>query len=90
MKLADITVEQYRERVERACEFLAGQSKELLQALEDEMKKAAGALDFERAAELRNMLDDLRKTTKPMARYTRDQRHRLGVTSSINHSELDG
>src|SRR3954462_7622983 len=55
MKLADITVEQYRERVDRACEFLAGQSKELLQALEDEMKKAAAALDFERAAELRNM-----------------------------------
>src|ERR1700760_1145707 len=43
MKLADITVEQYRERVERACEFLAGQSKELLQSLEDEMKKAAVA-----------------------------------------------
>ncbi len=26
------------------------------------------------------MLDDLRQTTKPMARYTRDQRHRLGTT----------
>lgn len=82
MKLADITAEQYRARVELACEFLAGQSKELLQSLEDEMKKAATALDFERAAELRNMLDDLRKTTKPMARYTRDQRHRLGTTRS--------
>ncbi len=84
MKLADIDAGQYRERVERACEFLAGQSKELLQLLEDEMKKAAAALDFERAAEMRNMLDDLRKTTKPMARYTRDQRHRLGVTSTID------
>src|SRR5882757_3203663 len=82
MKLADITAEQYRQRVELACEFLAGQSKELLQSLEDEMKKAAGALDFERAAEMRNMLDDLRKTTKPMARYTREQRHRLGTTRS--------
>src|ERR1700761_3571217 len=84
MKLADITAEQYRERVERACEFLSGQSKELLQSLEDEMKKAAAALDFERAAEMRNMLDDLRRTTKPMARYTRDMRHRLGVTSSVD------
>src|SRR5437762_12098627 len=82
MKRADITAEQYRARVELACEFLAGQSKELLQSLEDEMKKAAAALDFERAAEMRNMLDDLRKTTKPMARYTRDQRHRLGTTRS--------
>ena len=84
MKLADIKVEQYRERVEQACIFLAGESKELLQALEDEMRKYAAALDFERAAEMRNMLDDLRKTTKPMARYNRDQRHRLGVTSSID------
>jgi excinuclease ABC subunit C len=84
MKLADTTLEQYRERVERACEFLAGGSKELLETLETEMKKAAAALDFERAAELRNMLDDLRKTTKPMARYTRDMRHRLGVTSTVD------
>ncbi|HSI12201.1 MAG TPA: excinuclease ABC subunit UvrC [Chthoniobacter sp.] len=84
MKLADITMEQYRARVDMACEFLNGQSKELLQALEDEMRKAAAALDFERAAELRNMLDDLRKTTKPMARYTRDMRHRLGVTSTVD------
>ena len=28
-------------------------------------------LDFEKAAELRNMLDDLRRTTKPMRRFTR-------------------
>ena len=84
MKLADITVGQYRERVEKACEFLSGQSKELLQSLEDEMKKAAAALDFERAAEMRNMLDDLRTTTKPMARYVHDQRHRLGSTRAID------
>src|SRR4029079_9824214 len=49
MKLANTTTEQYRERVDLACEFLAVQSKELLQSLEDEMKKAAAALDFERA-----------------------------------------
>ena len=84
MKLAETTVEQYRERVELACEFLAGQSKELLAGLEAEMHKAATALDFERAAELRNMLDDLRKTTKPMARYTHGVRGRSGVGSNID------
>jgi len=84
MKLADTTAEQYRERVDRACEFLAGQSRELLDTLEEEMKKAAAALDFERAAELRNMLEDLRKTTRPMARYTREMRHRLGTTSTVD------
>jgi excinuclease ABC subunit C len=84
MKLADISAEQYRERVEAACEFLDGRSKEGMEELEAQMRAAAAKLDFERAAELRNMLDDLRKTTKPMARYTRDQRHRLRVTSGID------
>jgi excinuclease ABC subunit C len=79
MKLGDITAEQYRERIEQACEFLAGQSRELLGALEEEMKKAAAAMEFERAAELRDMLSDLRRTTKPMHRYTRAIGHRLGA-----------
>ena len=79
MKLGDISPDQYRERVENACEFLAGQSKEMLAMLEEEMKKAATDLDFERAAELRNMLDDLRKTTRPIHRYTRNMRGRVGA-----------
>ena len=84
MKLAEIDAALYRERVGAACEFLEGRSKELLAELEKEMHAFAAKLDFERAAEMRNMLDDLRKTTKPMSRYTRDQRHRLGVTSTID------
>ena len=35
------------------------------------MRKSAEKLDFEKAAELRNMLEDLRRTTKPMRRFTR-------------------
>jgi excinuclease ABC subunit C len=42
-----------------------------MNALEAEMQKAAEKLDFEKAAELRNMLEDLRRTTKPMRRFTR-------------------
>ena len=84
MKLAEATPEQYRGRVAKACEFMEGQSKELLSGLEDEMKNAAAKLDFERAAELRNMLDDLRKTTKPMTRYTTTMRHRLKLPGAID------
>jgi len=71
MKLADITAEQYRERVDAACEFLAGKSREALEGLEDEMRKAAKEMNFERAAQLRDMVEDLRRTTKPMRRFTR-------------------
>ena len=70
-RLSEINAEQYRERVQQAGDFLEGQSRELIGALEDEMRKAAEKLDFEKAAELRNMLDDLRRTTKPTRRFTR-------------------
>jgi excinuclease ABC subunit C len=70
-RLSEISAEQYRERVGQACEFLEGQSRELIATLEEEMRKTADKLDFEKAAELRNMIEDLRRTTKPMRRFTR-------------------
>jgi excinuclease ABC subunit C len=66
-----ISQEDYRARVEAACEFLEGQSREMTQAVEKEMQAAAAALDFEKAAQLRDLLEDLRKTTRPMTRFTR-------------------
>jgi excinuclease ABC subunit C len=66
-----VSLEEYRQKVLRACEFLEGESRELLDQLETEMKSAAEKLDFERAAQIRNMLDDLRRTTKPARRFTR-------------------
>src|SRR5438094_4204760 len=35
------------------------------------MHKAAEKMDFEKAAELRNMIEDLRSTTRPTRRFTR-------------------
>ena len=70
-RLSEISAEQYRERVEQACEFLEGKSREMIAALEEEMHKAAKKMDFEKAAELRNMVADLRSTTRPMRRFTR-------------------
>jgi excinuclease ABC subunit C len=43
----------------------------MIAALEGEMRKVAEKMDFEKAAELRNMIEDLRSTTKPMRRFTR-------------------
>src|SRR5438552_8518252 len=71
MRLSEISAEQYRERVAEACEFLEGHSRELIAALETEMHRAAEKMDFEKAAELRNMIEDVRSTTKPMRRFTR-------------------
>jgi excinuclease ABC subunit C len=69
--IARITREDYHRRVAEACELLDGQASQMIAQVEEEMKKAAERLDFEKAAQLRNLLDDLRKTTKPMTRFTR-------------------
>ncbi|HEY2712505.1 MAG TPA: excinuclease ABC subunit UvrC [Chthoniobacterales bacterium] len=71
MRLSEIDAATYRQRVAQAAEFLEGHSRELMAALEEEMRKAAEKLNFEKAAELRNMLEDLRRTTRPMRRFTR-------------------
>jgi excinuclease ABC subunit C len=70
-RLSEISAGQYRERVVQACEFLEGHSREMIAALEEEMRKVAEKMDFEKAAELRNMIEDLRHTTKPTRRFTR-------------------
>jgi len=64
-----ISQEDYRRRVEEACDLLEGESRQMVEQVEAEMKAAAAKLDFEKAAQLRNLLDDLRQTTKPMTRY---------------------
>jgi len=71
VRLSEINAEQYRGRVLQAAEFLEGKSREMIGTLEEEMRKAAKKMDFEKAAELRNMIADLRNTTRPMRRFTR-------------------
>ena len=66
-----ISQADYHRRVEEACEFLDGESRQIIAQVELEMRAAAEELDFEKAAQLRNLLDDLRRTTKPMTRFTR-------------------
>lgn len=71
VRLSEISTEQYRERVAQACEFLEGKSREMIAVLDEQMHKAAEKMDFEKAAELRDMIADLRATTKPTRRFTR-------------------
>ena len=63
--------DEYLKQVEAACDFLTGQSKEMEADLEKEMKEAAVKLDFEKAAELRDMLSDLKNSTKKRGQYQR-------------------
>ena len=69
--IANVTREQYLEQVKAACDFLEGQCAEMQEQLTGEMKKAAAAQEFERAADLRDLLADLRRTTKKVNRFER-------------------
>ena len=58
---------QYQEAVHRVCELLEGRSAPLLTQLRQEMEEASQALDFERAAVLRDQLRAVERTVERQA-----------------------
>jgi excinuclease ABC subunit C len=69
--IANVTRDQYLDQIKAACDFLEGQCQEMQERLEEDMKKAAAAQEYERAAELRDLLADLKRTTKKVNRFER-------------------
>ncbi len=69
--LGNVTREEYAQQVLAACEFLDGECEEMAKHVQEEMRKAAGALDFEKAAQLRDLLADLRQTTRKTEKFER-------------------
>jgi len=69
--VGNVTREQYLEQVKAACNFLEGQCREMKPQLEAEMKKAAASHDFEKAAELRDLLRDLQDTWEKTEKFAR-------------------
>lgn len=69
--IGNVTREQYMQQVLAACEFLEGQCRELKEQLEAQMKLAAAQQEYERAAELRDLIRDLELTTRPTERFER-------------------
>lgn len=56
--------EEYDQTVQDLCEFLAGKQDGLLKKLRERMEAAAEALEFERAAELRDQIRAVEKVTE--------------------------
>jgi excinuclease ABC subunit C len=69
--IANVTRDQYLDQVRAACDFLAGQCEEMQGQLETEMKKAAANQEYERAAQLRDLLADLKRTTRKTEKFER-------------------
>lgn len=79
-----ISQEDYLAKVEEACRVLEGKGKrEVFEKLREEMATAANALDFEKAANLRDILQNLEKTLSPTRQFSRGR----GVQTTIKPTE---
>jgi excinuclease ABC subunit C len=67
----NVSREEYLQQVKAACDFLSGQSEEMEEQLTGEMKKAALAQDYEKAAMYRDAITDMRKTTAKTQKFER-------------------
>ncbi|HTD66731.1 MAG TPA: excinuclease ABC subunit UvrC [Candidatus Limnocylindria bacterium] len=69
--VGNVTHEQYKEQVLAACEFMSGQCEEMEEHLDGEMRKAALNQKYEKAAELRDTITAMRRTTQKTTRFER-------------------
>ena len=69
--VGNVTLEQYKEQVAAAGDFLSGQCAEMETHLETEMRQASLSQDYEKAASLRDSIEALRHTTKKHTRFAR-------------------
>ena len=69
--IGNVTRDQYLAQVRAGVEFLQGCTDELREELEAEMRRAAGRQEFEKAAQLRDALEDLRRTMQKTEKFER-------------------
>jgi excinuclease ABC subunit C len=79
----EVTPEEYRARLPEACGFLEGRSREWLAQLTEEMKRAALAHDFEKAAELRDIVFALEKTLERTRKFVRTPHTLSGDAAAV-------
>lgn len=88
----EVTLEQYRERVEKACTFLQGKSAEYIHEIESQMMEASTRQDYEKAAMLRDLLLAVKTTLEPSRKFIvqRQPRHAVVSNSLSQLSEILG
>jgi excinuclease ABC subunit C len=62
-----VSAEEHRQIVDDFCDFLAGKTDRLARDMEHQMNEAAAALDFERAARLRDNISALKRALEKQA-----------------------
>ena len=78
--VGEVSEEEYRIRIEEACALLSGKGRrEKITRLKKEMDSAVADLEFEHAAELRDIVENLEKTVTPARQFSRGK----GVPTTV-------
>ena len=78
----ELTTEQYKDRLDAACEFLEGKALQWLAELKVDMKTAAKDRNYEQAATLRDRIDALERTASRTRKFERN------LVGTYNHREV--
>ena len=62
--VGEVSADDYSSMVDGLCRFLGGDTEDVVGALDTEMREASAALEFERAARLRDRLDSVTKAVE--------------------------
>lgn len=81
----EVTLEQYKERVAKACSFLKGKSHEYVKDLETQMHAASKKQHYEKAAQLRDLLFAIKKTLEPSRKFISQptQKHDISTNAAL-------
>ena len=79
----EVTREEYLQRVDTACEFLEGKSRELLTELKTKMQLEAEKTNFEKAAEIRDLVFALEAALKKTRKFERDLPSRADASEAL-------
>ncbi|MEA3400944.1 MAG: excinuclease ABC subunit UvrC [Armatimonadota bacterium] len=81
----EVTPEEYGEICDEVALFLSGKSGEVIERLRRDMEQAAGKLDFERAAQLRDRLQAVEKVTESQLMVATEEREQDAIGVAVEN-----
>ena len=82
-----ISSEEYRRSIDKIVEFLDGNSGPIVKELEGKMKEAAAAMEFEKAAEYRDLISDIKRINQVQRVTSEDEGNRDVVGLAVAGEE---
>lgn len=88
----NVSVEEYRKRVDMALEFLSGHYDPIIEDLTARMQAASDAMEFEKAIKYRDLLSDVRQVAQKqkMSEGLGENRDILGIAVDTGSPDADG